>query len=343
VTAALILTLIGLLSATPAGVAIDGDSSAALVVVALPANANHAILEALNRLRGEATSVGFDVRLVDARTETVSPNHLEGLGEGLRPAAVVAFSGSQSGEHPGHSLDVLFLDRATGKTSIEHFSVEKDEEADDRAEVIVAVRAVDFIRARMLDALVGRAAAPRPAEAPRSIPGHPVAYAAVGLAVLGTFSGFLPSVMPKIEIAYQPVAWIRVGASGFGLGTRPSARSVAGEVDLDQRYVGGSVTGLSPAWRQLRLALEIGGGAYWMRVRGTAKSPNPSSTDRLWSGAMVSSLGLSSAVAGHLLLDVRGGMLWLQQEARIRGTETESLGNVGRPSWFGSALVGVAY
>jgi hypothetical protein len=37
----------------------------ALVVVALPANANMAILEALNRLRGEATSVGFEVRFVE--------------------------------------------------------------------------------------------------------------------------------------------------------------------------------------------------------------------------------------------------------------------------------------
>jgi hypothetical protein len=342
VTAALSIALVGLLSATPASVAVDGSASAA-VVVALPANANHAILEALNRLRGEATSVGFEVRFALAGTETVSPSQLESLGQGLRPAAVVAFSGSQSGDRPGHSLDVLFLDRATGKTSIEHFSVDKDDETEDRAEVIVAVRAVDFIRARMLDALVSRAKAPRPAPAPQPSATRPAVYAAAGVAVLGTLSGFAPSVAPTIDVAYQPVEWFRVGVGGFGFGSRPGAHSAAGEVELDQRYAGASATGLSPAWHRLRLAFELGGGVYWMRMRGLAKTTDQSSTDRLVSAAMVSSLGASWAAARHLRIEVRGGFLWLQEQGKIRGTETESLGQLGRPSWFASALVGVAY
>lgn len=350
-TAALPITLVGLLCAAPASAEVgpsppSNDPSAAVVVVALPGNANHAILEALNRLRGEATSVGFEVRFVDAGTETVSANRLEDLGQGLRPAAVVALSGAQSGDEPGHSLDVLFLDRSSGKTSIEHFSVDKDDEVEDRAEVIVAVRAVDFVRARMLDALVSRAKAPRAAPAPRPATrpaAQSVVYAAVGAVVLWAASGFAPSVAPKIELSHQPMEWVRVGVSAFGLGTRPSASSAAGEVELDQRYAGVSVTGLSPAWHRLRLALELGGGVYWMRMRGLAKAPDQSSSDRLVSGAMVSAVGASWAVARYLSIDVRGGTLWLQNQAKLRGTETEALGDVGRPSWFASALVGVAY
>lgn len=311
-------------------------------MVALPANANQAIREALGRLGGEATSVGFDVRFVDAGTEAVSPDRLEGLGQGLRPAALVAFSGAQSGERPEHSLDVLFLDRASGRTFVEHFVVE-DAEAEDRAEVIVAVRAVDFIRARMLDALVRRAKASVPHEPQRPMPRHGVVYAGGGPSVLGTFNGFAPSVAPKIELGYEPVEWLRLAASGFGFGTRPSAQSVAGEVDLDQRYVGASATALSPSWHRLRAALELGGGAYWMQVRGMAKAPGTNSTERLWSAAMVSSVGASWDLSRHLRVDVRAGALWLQQDAKIRGTERETLGTVGRPSWFSSALVGVAY
>jgi hypothetical protein len=313
-----------------------------LVVVALPANANHAIREALGRLGGEATSVGFDVRFVEAGTEAVSPERLEGLGQGLRPAAVVAFSGSQTAEPAGHSLDVLFLDRASGRTFVEHFVVE-GEEAEDRAEVIVAVRAVDFIRARMLDALVRRAKASVPLEPQPPVPRHRLVYAGGGLMVLGSSSGFSPSVAPMIGLGYEPAEWLRLTASGFAFGSRPVGQSVAGEVDLDQRYVGASATALSPSWHRLRATLELGGGAYWLQVRGISKAAGANSMERLWSAAMVSSIGASWQLSRHLLLDVRGGALWLQREAEVRGTERETLGTVGRPSWFASALVGVAY
>jgi hypothetical protein len=336
------LTVLGLVCAASPGVTADGDASAALVVVALPVNANQAIREALSRLGGEATSVGFDVRFLDAGTETVSPEQLESLSHGLQPAAVVAFSGSQAGERPGHSLDVLFLDRASGATFVEHFVVE-DAEAEDRAEVIVAVRAVDFIRARMLDALVRRARASGPPEPPRPVPRYQLLYASIGLNLLGTSSGFSPSLAPKIELGYEPAAWLRLSASGFGFGTRPSAESVAGKVDLDHRYLGASMTVLSPSWHRLRGALELGGGAYWMQMRGMSRASAPNTTERLWSAAMVSSVGVSWALARHLLLDVRGGALWLQQEGKIHGTELEPLGTVGRPSWFASTLLGVAY
>jgi hypothetical protein len=345
VTAALTIALLGFLSAAdPSGAAVDGGS-AALVVVALPANASRPILEALNRLRGEATSVGFDVRFVDAGTEMVSANQLEDLGHGLRPAAVVAFSGSQSTEQPRHSLDVLFLDRASGRTLVEHFSVDHEEEdAEDRAEVIVAVRAVDFIRARMLDTLVSRATTPRAVgESPKPVPRQPAFYAGAGGGVLGTFSGFSPSVAPAIDAAYHVTGWLRVGASAFGFGSRPSAHSSAGEVALDQRYLGAQVTALGPAWHSLRLAVELGGGAYQVSVHSTANLPGGSRTDDVSSAALRGSLGASWAIAPHLLLDLRGGTLWLKKQPKIRGTESEFLGSPGRPSWFASALLGVAY
>ncbi len=342
-TTALTLTVLGLVCATGSSGSVgEDDSSSALIVVALPANANQAIREALTRLGGEATSVGFDVRFVEAGSETVSAEQLEGLRQGLRPAAVVAFSGGKPGEGPGHSLDVLFLDRTTGSTFVERFVVE-DEGAEDRAEVIVAVRAVDFIRARMLDALVRRARATAPREPPRAIARSQVVYAGLGLGVLGTWSGFVPSVAPRIEVGYTPAAWLRLGVSSFGFGSRPSAPSVAGEVDLDQRYLGANLTALSPSWHRLRAAVELGGGAYWMQVRGKPRSPGPSTRSHLWSAAMVSSVGASWAISRHLLFDLRAGALWLQREARVRGTEREALGTVGRPSWFATAIVGVAY
>ncbi len=340
-TAAFATFLLGFLSAGEAAAANAGPPPA-LVVVALPANANRAILEALNRLRGEAISVGFEVRFVDAGTETVTPNQLEDLGHGLRPAAVVAFSGSQASEQPKHSLDVLFLDRSTGQTSIERITVDPDD-AKDRGEVIVAVRAVDFIRARMLDALVNRAAAPAPAPPPaRAKPGAR-AYLAVGVSVLGTSTGFAPSVAPEIDGGYATLRWLRIGLSGFGFGTRPSMNSVAGEVALEQRYLGAAATVLGPAWHGLRGAAELGGGWHWLRLHGTPKPPYGASSDSSSSAALVACLGGSWAAASHFLVDLRGGALWLQQRPQINGTVNEGLGSLGRPSWFARAAVGLAY
>lgn len=341
-TTAVALTVLGLLCTTPNGVEADANASSALIVVALPTNANPAIREVLSRLGGEATSVGFDVRFVDAGADSVSPDQLEALGRGLSPAAVVTFSGAPSGEQPRHSLDVLFLDRSSGRTFVEHFVVE-DDETDERAEVIVAVRAVDFIRARLLEALVRRPEPSPPREPARLLPRRPVLYVGAGLAALGTFSGFSPSLAPKIEVGYAPAGWLRLSASAFGFGTRPSARSVAGEVDLDQRYLGVSATAFGPSWRRLRPVFELGGGAYWLQVRGMPKTPGSNTTDRLWTSAMASSAGLSWSVSQHVLLDVRAGALWLRQKAEVQGTEHESLGTLGRPSWLSSALVGAVF
>jgi hypothetical protein len=343
VTAALPIAILGFLSGSEPAAA-NASSSPALVVVALPVNANPAILEALHRLRGEATSVGFDVHFVSAATETVTPNQLQELGRGLRPAAVVAFSGSQASGEPRHSLDVLFLDRASGKTTIEHIMVGVDEAAEDRGEVIVSVRAVDFIRARMLDALVSRATAPRQPERSAPAAGRASAYLAAGMSVMGAFTGFAPSVAPELDLGYAPQPWLRIGVAAFGFGTRPSADSIAGVVELDQRYLGAGVTALGPAWHGLRGAFELGGGWHWLKVDGTAKrSPYQATSSRSSSAALIGALGVTWSSGSHFLIDLRGGSLWLQNRPQINGLLTESLGSLGRPSWFARVSVGLAY
>ena len=136
---AIVLGLFGLLQAdmvgNPAVVERSETGSPALVVVALPANANRAILEALNRLRGEAISVGFEVRFVDAATESMTLTQLDDLSRGLRSAAVVAFAGPEGSMKTAHSLDVWFLDRASGKTSVVHLTADGSADAEDRGEV----------------------------------------------------------------------------------------------------------------------------------------------------------------------------------------------------------------
>ncbi len=341
---ALALALFGLLQAeAPGSSAVVDGGAPALVVVALPANASRAILEALNRLRGEATSVGFEVRLVEAATESVSLAQLDTLSRGLRPAAVVAFARPDDITQAPHSLDVWFVDRASGKTSVAHLAAEIVADAGERADVIIAVRAVDFIRARMFDTLASRRVEPAPARPPPEIARPRRYHLAAGFGALSTPSGFSPSLAAQIAVGFRLTGWLRVGATAIGLGTEPQRESSAGRVGLGQRFVGANLTLLGRPWHRLQPVLEIAGGEYWVVVRGTPTSPNLGWTVTRKSPGVASSLGLAVDILPYLALELRGGALLLQSQVRIYSTEDAYMGSLGRPIWFGGACLGASF
>jgi len=323
--------------------AVPDSSLHALVVVALPANANHAILEALNRLRGEATSVGFEVRLVDASTESLSLVQLDGLSAGLRPAAVVAFSRSEDSGQATHSLDVWFLDRASGKTSVAHLSADRSTDAEDRADVVIAVRAVDFIRARMFDTLASRPVTPAPAPPRRQQVAHVQSYQlAAGLGVLGGGAGFSPSLAAQIALGYRLTAWLHIGVTVLGLGTEPGRDSEVGRVSLDQRYIGANLALRGRAWRRLQPILELGAGEYWVSAQGTPAPGNVGHSVDLSSPGATTSLGLALTLLPYLALELRAGALWLQSRVRVTAGDIY-LGSVGRPIWLGGAFLAAGF
>jgi hypothetical protein len=315
----------------------------ALVVVALPANANRAILEALNRLRGEAISVGFEVRFVDASTESMTLAQMDGLSRGLRSAAVVAFAGPESRAQTAHSLDVWFLDRASGKTSVAHLTADDLADAAGRSEVVLAVRAVDFIRARMFDTLAGRQVEPtRPQAQPEKARARK-RYLAAGITVLGGTAGFPPALAPHLEVGYRLTDWGRVGATTFGFGTSPHNDGNSGQVSLDQRFVGASLTVFGRVWHRLQPTLEVGAGEFWIRVAGEPKSPNVGKAVTLSSPCANLAVGMTVNILPYLMLELRGGTLWLHSEAQIYSTADTYLGSVGRPTWFGSGAMGASF
>lgn len=342
---ALALGLLGLLCADVGNDAATVEHGpVALVAVALPPHANRAIMEALNRLRGEATSVGFEVRFVDAATEAAPLIQLESLSRGLRPAAVVAFAGPEDGSQAAHSLDVWFLDRASGKTSVAHFAADDVGNSGDRNDVIVAVRAVDFIRARMFDTLASRqidTSSPTRRQPPPAMLRYHVSG---GISILATASGFQPALVPQIEIGYRLALWGRIDATALGLGTQPSLNSLAGRVSLDQRFVGATMTLFSPEWHGLQPLAEIGGGEYFAVVHGDASHPPlVGQTSTVSSPGALVSLGVAANIVSHLVFEVRGGTLWLENQPRINSTATTYLGSVGRPTWLGHASLGASF
>ncbi len=311
----------------------------AVVVVALPDNPTHAMREALNRLRGEAMAVGFEVRLVDATTEARSLTELDGVLAALRPAAVVAISRPADATSPADALDVWFLDRASGKASLAHLDAGDVRDTPERAEVVVAVRAVDFIRARMFDTLASRrvVVTARPPPAADVVRRYDLA---IGVALLGVGSGFAPALAPQIATAFRPTPWLRLGLTAFGLGSKPQQTTDVGTVNVDARFVGVWVGLLGPTWHRLRPAIEVGGGEHWLVARGDGKPPNVGLSRTLSSPALSAAAGLGIELAPYLTLELRGGTLWLQSQVEVCAPEGTCLGHVGGPLWWDSLLLG---
>jgi hypothetical protein len=348
VTALLAALLLAVaLSPDTAGTRAPADSGTAVIAVAIPEGQNSAMQEALNRLRGEALSVGFEVHFIHADTPNTPAAQLETLAPGPRTAAVVVFADQANAaisESGSRQLDVWFLDRSSGKTSVAHLRV-SDEEMD-RADVVIAVRAVDFIRARMFDTLAYRLATaarpPSPPASARSPATQDRTFLAGGLAVLGTVSGFAPSLQPYIEAGYQVRSWGRVTASAFGFGTRPSLQAQEGTLRVDQSFIGLGLTFMHWSWWRFLPHAEAGGGAYHVVAEGIANTGFQGQRITAWSLGGRASVGVAVTLSRHLFFDVTAGTLWLTQEPRLYSLST-FVASAGRPSWIGTALVGARF
>jgi len=336
--------------ALPPGTAQAGaapDSGGAVIAVAIPEGQNSAMQEALNRLRGEALSVGFEVRFIHSDTPLTPAVQLETLAPGPRTAAVVVFANTADTtppEVPVHQLDVWFLDRSSGKTSVAHLHV-SDEEMD-RADVVLAVRAVDFIRARMFDTLANRLATAAPPPSPAPPQPAPAARDRVslagGLAVLATSSGFSPALLPYIEAGYQLRSWVRATVGALGLGTRPALQAQEGTVRVDQSFVGVGLTFTHWHWWRFLPHAELGAGGYHVVAEGIANSGFHGQRMTAWSLGGRAALGVTASLSRHFFFDVTAGTLWLTPEPRLYSLNT-LVASTGRPSWIGTALVGARF
>ena len=331
----------------PPGAGAPADSETAVIVVAIPEGENSVMQEALNRLRGEALSVGFEVRFIHANSPETPAGQLATLALGPRTAAVVVFADqadATSVEVVARQLDVWFLDRSSGKTSVAHLRV-SDEEMD-RADVVIAVRAVDFIRARMFDTLAYRlATAKRLPSPPPPQPAPQIrdrTFLAGGLAVLATTSGFSPSLLPYLEAGYQLRSWVRATASMFGLGSRPELQAQEGIVRIDQRFVGLGMTFTRWQWRRFLPHAELGGGAYGVVAEGLVNPGFQGHRITAWSFAGRVAVGVTASLSRHFFLDVTAGTLWLVPEPRLYSLGT-FVASTGRPSWLATALAGARF
>jgi hypothetical protein len=318
-----------------------------VIAVIVPSPANSPMVDALTRLRGEAVSVGFEIRLVESSAGVEPLGQLDIVAREIRPAAVVALVGNPDAERPEgasiEAIDVWFLDRTTGKTSVGHLSV--DEAAGDRADLVLAVRVVDFIRARMFDSLVRNQALTREKRGPAAAHA-PVGrrYLALGLLSTGSFAGFSPAYLPYLEIGYGFRPWLRLslGAAGFGTQPRKVTFPTAGSAMLDEVLGTLSVSLVAPAWWRLLPYVRTGPSLFHLAVHGDGDSGYLGHDTEAWSPGWFIAAGFEVVLVAHVVFQVSGGALWLLHEPQVF-IDGNEVARTGRPAWLGHALFGVSF
>lgn len=299
-----------------------------MLAVVAPALPDPAVSEALNRFKGEAVSVGFEVKVMAGSATATLPAQMEAAARSASAIATVAFV---SGGDP-RALDVWFTDRITGKTVLGHVSVEN--EAGDRSSTVLAVKAVDFLRARMFDFLV----VSRPAAGP-SLASPPVSRPTLatqrftlsgGVGVLRSVQGLGTMVLPLFRGAYQLAAWSSLRLTLAGLGTQARVESSGGSATVAEDLALAEWVLTARPGRRVRPRLVIGAGVHDVRTKGVASPPNTARDPTgLYAGTELSA-GLCLSVSQHLALVGEAGAFLLFPEPQVVIARMDA-GRTGRP------------
>jgi hypothetical protein len=299
-------------------------------VALVRASGDDALLaEATTRLQAELGALGFEVVLVDPTEGGDARASVEAAHLTPPPIATLALS------HEGSSAaaDVWVADGLTAKTSVRRIDVR--DVSQDRAPSVLAVRAVELLRASLLEAARpphekqgeeasgGKPPAVPPPPLPRDVerfvdaggddggaasrwpPTKTGIRAELGAALLTSLSGSSPAFGPMLRVGYgsdRLSGRISVVAPAFGAGVDAPAGSASIRQEL---AVFELVTTLPPSSRFLAV-LSAGAGVHHARIDGSASPPfSPDSGDS-WGflGVAGAGVGLRLGASSGLLLDV---------------------------------------
>jgi hypothetical protein len=347
--------VVKLLTAVLATLAIAPEAGPPPVIAVVSRSESDPVMvAALNRFRGEAAAVGFSVALVRVPIGLPPASEMEIASRGAPSVATVAFV---HGDDP-RGLDVWFMDRQDGRTIVDHVSVESD--ADDRA-LVVAVKAVDVLRARLYGLLArsGRTPppwVPVPAPAPVAVAPTVTAPAAeppsaapaerwdsslafgvsLGVGALRSVQGLGTSLVLLVRGAYDLTSSSAMRITFGGLGTRPKVDSpMAGYARVRESLLM-LEWALSPwarSGRRVRPLLVVDAGAHYFAAEGFAMDPfQPRDVSGLV-GAAGMALGARAFLSRRLALCIEAGAMLLFPHVQVRIPGANPRGT-GQPTLF---------
>lgn len=341
---------------TLAAMATTGYSGAALadsgrVALVRPTAPDPTIAEALNRIRGELVAEGFDVVLTDADApgeETLSDDPQARTAAGA--VATIALSVDEG----THVAQLRVVDRLTNKVVIRRAPV-GESEAPHAAEVL-AVRAVELLRASLLELLVEseKPAAKSSNAPPAAEVRHATRWAAralqgerelawgveLGVGALADFGGVPPAVLGVARLRRTlvgPLA-LRVTVAGLGASLR-AIPSGAGSVTVQQDF--GLLEGVLDPWSKAPVhpVLSLGAGALYVAVDGQpSQFQYVSRQTDLLAFAGDAGLGAEVHLGRHFELSLDAHALLLTPYPVVQVLRSD-VARTGQPAIFGSLSV----
>ncbi len=289
--------------ASALGAAAPAWASSGNVALVRPDQADPTISEAIHRIRGELLAEGFEVSDVD------SPAPVP-LGEGTATANEPLATIDLSVDRGTHIAELRVIDHLTNKIVIRRTRVE-DSDAPHTAEVL-AVRAVELLRASLLELLL--AAGRAPPKSPQSVQTlHASQWAAkglpaepellwgleVGACVLADFGGIPPAVLGVARVRRALVGPLSVRVTVAGLGTQPRVEAAAGSASVAEDV--GLFELLATPWRSaiVHPFASLGAGTLYASVDGQPNPPNVGRQSARWAAVVDGGLGVETKLGRH--------------------------------------------
>ena len=326
-----------------------------------PTVADATIGEALHRIQGELIAEGFEVVLV---TSPPSLDRAAGRSDSAgaiepgtlpvsAPAGVLAAIDLTMNEGT-HIVELRVVDRATDKVVIRRVPVEAWEAP--RAAEILAVRAVELLRASLLELLVAKpasstatASSPPPdlpdlsraarwAAQTLTLQREPVWAVEAGAAVMADLGGIPPSAVALVRIQRKLWGPLRLRATGAGLGTVPRVAGSAGTALVTQ-YLGlVEMVYDVPARAIVHPLVSAGAGVLYVAADGRANSPYQGAHVIQWSAAADAGAGADLRLGSHwdLALEAHALLAVPYPVVEFLGTE---IAHAGTPSLLASLTV----
>jgi hypothetical protein len=311
------------------------------VALVRPAQPDPLIAEVTSRMNAELAASGFDVVIVPSSAEGDLRTAVE-LAR-TEPGVVATFAVVGLGKQA--AVDVWLFDRITGKTIVKR--LDPGSVPPGRGPAVLAIRAVELLRASLLETLVPpadpAAAAPGPMPADvshfvetRSTEARPdrpwpaVWSFEAGVGGWDGFGGFGPSASLVLRLAYavRRDTFLRATVGGPTLGSE--IHTAAGSATTRQEFGLLELCYVFPVSPSAALLASAGGGVYHLQVQGSALPPIGAGSPQLWSATFDAGAGGALRIADRsaLLLDVHA--LVTQKQASVTFADGETKRS-GRP------------
>jgi hypothetical protein len=306
--------------------------------------------DATSRLRGELAAAGFEVSEVSAQA-----------ADDAGSFATVRLQRTASG-----AIEVWVSDQLTAKTVVRRIG----NRPRDRAPRVIAIRALELLRASLLE--IESPPPPPPDDVPAAPPPPPVPADVVawvraespappalserasagttnakvpvvehvavgaGAALLASFDGLGPVVLPAVDLWIALNASLAMRVTLAGPGFRGGLENAAGTALVRQELAKIELVWLpavGPTW--LAPMVSVGAGPYHLHVRGTATPPFRPASDDVWAALLDAGVGLAGRMSPRAAIVIDAHAVVTTPRAAVAIGDAQ-VASAGAPSLFTS-------